>query len=66
MPSAQAGVPVPPQEARTGHGWDAVTEILPAFVRRDSRASPPCLTLKKAFNIALAVQNANDAEGISV
>ena len=40
--------------------------MLPVLAGRDSRASPPCLTLKKAFNIALAVQNPNDVEGVFV
>ena len=41
MHSAQAGVPVP-LEARTGHGWDAVTEMLPGFVGRpDGIGAPP-------------------------
>ena len=31
-----------------------------------NRASNPSLTFKNAFSIALAVQNANDAEGVFV
>lgn len=59
-------------EARTGHGLDAVIEILPGFVPRPDESgrnrctSSPYLAFKNAFNIAFAVQNTNDAEVIFI
>ena len=38
--------------------------MLPGFVGRDLRTSPPRLTFKNAFNIALAMKNPDDVEGV--